>query len=164
MVIIGVLLILIAVVAGILLFIGTGSLSTPVDINLLGGTLSLPPLVFLVTGMVVITVFWLGWGILRMGTRRSYRRRVEAKETAREAEERRLADEARMKEEVAARERQLAEERARHEEREAELRREAESRVAEQHTATETARRRAEVAEARTETRTDGEPPVVTTR
>ncbi|KRE60860.1 hypothetical protein [Nostocoides sp. Soil756] len=164
MVILGVLLVLVALVAGILLFIGTGSLTDTVDIPVLGGTLSLPPLALLVAGMVIITVFWFGWFLLRVGTKRSHRRRVEARESAREAEERRLADEARMKEEVAARERQLEDERRRHEEREAELRRDAETRVAEQHTATETARRRAEVAEARTETRPDGEPPAGTTR
>lgn len=149
MVIIGVLLIALAAVAGVLLFMGTGSLVDTVDVEILGGTLSLPPVILLVTGMVVISVFWFGWFLLRVGTVRSHRRRVAAKEAAREAEEQRLAEEARMKEEVAARDRQLAEERRRHEEREAELKAEADKRVAEQHISTETARRRAEVAEAR---------------
>lgn len=149
MVIFGVLLIIVAVIAGVLLFMGTGSLTDTVDIEILGGTLSLPPVALLVTGMVVITVFWFGWFLLRVGTTRAHRRRLAAKEAAREAEEQRLADEARLKEELAARDRELAEERARHEESEAALRREAEERVAEQHVSTETARRRAEVAEAR---------------
>lgn len=160
MVILGVLLILVALIAGVLLFVQTGSLTDTVDINVLGGTLSLPPLALLITGMVIITLFWFGWFLLRVGTKRSHRRRVAAKENARETEERRLADGARMKEEVSARERQLEEERRRHEESEAQLRTEAETRVADQHAATETARRRAEVAEARNEPRTDGEPPV----
>lgn len=149
MIILGVLLILLAVVAGLLLFTGIGSLTDTIDFQVLGGTLSLPPVVLLVTGMVIITLFWFGWFLLRVGTTRAHRRRVAAKEAAREAEERRKADEARMKDEVEARERQLAEERRRHEEREEALRREAEARVAEQHVSTETARRRAEAAEAR---------------
>lgn len=157
MVIIGVLLIALAAVAGVLLFMGTGSLVDTVDVEILGGTLSLPPVILLVTGMVVITVFWFGWFLLRVGTVRAHRRRVAAKEAAREAEEHRLAEEARMKEEVAARDRQLAEERRRHEEREAELKAEAEKRVAEQHISTETARRRAEVAEARATERPAGD-------
>lgn len=149
MVLIGVLLIIIAIVAGVLLFMGTGSLSTPVTVDVPGGSVELAPVVLLVTGMVVISVFWFGWFLLRVGTVRAHRRRVARKEAARQAEEQRLAEEARMKDELAARERQLAEERRRHEEREAELQREAESRVAEQHVSTETARRRAEAAEAR---------------
>ena len=126
MVILGVLLVLLAILAGVLLFIGISSLTTTVDFEILGGTLSLPPVVLLVTGMVIITIFWLGWVLLRVGTVRAHRRRVAAKEAARGAEERRL-----------------------HEERAAALRQEAETRVAEQHVATETARRRAEAAEAR---------------
>ncbi|WP_299446706.1 hypothetical protein [uncultured Phycicoccus sp.] len=156
MVIFGVLLIIVAVIAGVLLFMGTGSLTDTVDFEILGGTLSLPPVALLVTGMVVITVFWFGWFLLRVGTTRAHRRRAAAKEAAREAEEQRLADEARLKEELAARDRELAEERARHEQREAELRREADERVADQHVSTETARRRAEVAEARAGERRPG--------
>ena len=56
-----------------------------------GGTLSLPPLTFLVTGMVVISVFWLGWVVLRTGVRHSRRRRAEAKDAAKEAEAKRVA-------------------------------------------------------------------------
>ncbi|MBM6404593.1 hypothetical protein JQN72_10110 [Phycicoccus sp. CSK15P-2] len=148
MALLGVLLVIAAVIAGVLLFIGTGSLSTPIQVDVLGGTVEFPPIVLLITGMVVISVFWFGWFLLRVGVKRGHRRRQEAKEAERLAAEQRLADEQRMKDEVAVRERQLEEERRRHEEREAELRQEAEERVKEQHTATETARRRAEVAEA----------------
>ena len=111
MVLLGVILVLLAAAAGVLLFIGTAQLTDTVDISVLGGTLSLPPLTLLVTGMVVISLFWLGWAMLRGGLRRGKRRRVEAKEAAANAEARRLEDERRMQEEFAARERQLVEER-----------------------------------------------------
>ncbi len=151
MVLLGVVLVLLALGAGTLLVLGAVRLEDPVAIDVLGGTVNLPPVVFLVSGMVLITLFWLGWVVLRTGLRRGHRRRVEAREAERAAEERRLAEQQRMQEEVAAREHQLEAERLRHEEEAAALRQQADERVAEQHTATETARRRAEVAEARAE-------------
>ncbi|HEX6917456.1 MAG TPA: hypothetical protein VF140_05205 [Phycicoccus sp.] len=105
MVVLGVVLVLLAFGVGALLVAGTASLDGTVDVSVPGGTLSLPPLTFLVLGMVVITVFWLGWAILRGGVRRSRRRRHEVKE----AEARRVAEEKRLKEELAARERALEE-------------------------------------------------------
>lgn len=111
MVLLGVILVLLAVAAGVVLFAGTAQLEDTVDIDVLGGTLSLPPLTLLVTGMVVISLFWLGWALLRGGLRRGKRRRLEAKESAVAAETRRVEEERRMKEEFAARERQLLEER-----------------------------------------------------
>ena len=123
MVVLGVVLVLLALTAGILLVAGVASLEGTIDVSVPGGTLSLPPLTFLVTGMVVISVFWLGWVVLRTGIRHSRRRRAEAKEAAREAEARRVAEEQRLKEEFAARERQLIEERRRHDSETAELRR-----------------------------------------
>jgi hypothetical protein len=111
MVLLGVILVLLAAAAGVLLFIGTAQITDTVDISVLGGILSLPPLTLLITGMVVITLFWLGWAMLRTGLRRGKRRRVEAKEAAANAEARRLEDERRMQDEFAARERQLVEER-----------------------------------------------------
>lgn len=119
MVLLGVILVLLAAAAGVLLFLGTAQLTDTVDIELLGGTLSLPPLTLLVTGMVVISVFWLGWALLRAGLRRSKRHRIAAKEAAATAEARRVEDEQRMTEEFAARERELVEERRRREEAEA---------------------------------------------
>ncbi|MGL5850930.1 MAG: hypothetical protein ACRCZD_09140, partial [Phycicoccus sp.] len=82
-----------------------------VDIDVLGATISFPPLVLLITGMVVISVFWLGWAALRGGLRRVKRRRADAAEAARDAEARRVAEEQRLREEIAAREAELAEER-----------------------------------------------------
>ena len=123
MVVLGVVLVLLALAVGILLVAGVASLEGTVDVSVPGGTLSLPPLTFLVTGMVVISVFWLGWVVLRTGVRHSRRRRAEAKEAAKEAEARRVAEEKRLKDEFAARERQLIEERRRHDAETAELKR-----------------------------------------
>ena len=155
MVLIGIVLVLLALGGGVLLVAGSVRLDDPVVIDVLGGTVRLPPVVFLVSGMVVITVFWFGWVVLRSGLRRGHRRRVETREAERAAEEQRLAEQQRMQDEVAARERQLEEERRRHDEETAALRHEADERVAEQHISTETARRRAEVAEAHGETHTE---------
>ena len=147
MIILGLILVLLAVAAGILLFSGTAQLTDSVDIDVLGGTISLPPLALLITGAAVISVFWLGWALMRSGIKRSSRRRRAAKEEAAAAEQRRRDDERRMQEEFAQRERQLAEERRRHAEETTALRRESDERVDEQHLSTEEARRRAEVAE-----------------
>ncbi len=119
MVLLGVILVLLAAAAGVVLVAGTAQLTDSVEIDVLGGTLAIPPLTLLITGMVVISVFWLGWVLLRGGLRRSKRRRVEAKEaaTAREAE--RAEEQRRMQEEFAAREQALTEERRRREEAEA---------------------------------------------
>ncbi len=151
MVLLGVVLVVLALGVGALLVLGAVRLDDPVVMNVLGGQVELPPIVFLVSGMVVISLFWLGWVVLRSGLKRGHRRRVQAREADRTAQEERAAEQKRLKEEVDARERQLAEERRRHEEEAAELRRQADERVAEQHVATETARRRAEVAESRTD-------------
>jgi hypothetical protein len=114
MVLLGVILVLIAAAAGVVLVAGTAQLTDSVQIDVLGGTLSIPPLTLLITGMVVISVFWLGWVMLRGGLRRAKRHRVEAKEAA-AAEEARRREEAqeqkRLQDEFAAREQALIEER-----------------------------------------------------
>lgn len=147
MIILGLILVLLAVGAGILLFEGTSALTDGVDIDILNGTISLPPLALLLTGAAVISVFWLGWALMRSGIKRGSRRRRQAKEEAAQAEQRRVETERRMQEEFAQRERVLAEERRRHEEETSALRRDADERVEQQHLSTEEARRRAEVAE-----------------
>ena len=119
MVLLGVILVLLAAAAGVVLVAGTAQLTDSVDIDVLGGTLSLPPLTLLITGMVVISIFWLGWAMLRSGLRRSKRRRVEAKESAAAAEAKHVEEQKRMQEEFATREQALAEERRRREEAEA---------------------------------------------
>ena len=122
MVLLGVLLVLLAAGAGVVLVAGTAQLTDSVQIDVLGGTLSIPPLTLLVTGMVVISVFWLGWVILRSGLRRGRRHRAEAKEAAAAAEAKR-AEQAqetkRLQDEFAAREQALIEERRLREEAEA---------------------------------------------
>ncbi|HSO66194.1 MAG TPA: hypothetical protein VLQ78_13940 [Ornithinibacter sp.] len=122
MVLLGVILVLLAVGAGVLLFIGTAQIADTVDITILGGTLSLPPLTLLITGMVLISMFWLGWAMLRGGLRRGKRRRVSAKEATATAEAHHLEEERRMQDEFAARERQLVEERRQREQETAALR------------------------------------------
>lgn len=118
MVLLGLVLVLLAAGAGVLLFAGTAQLTDTVDVELLGGTLSLPPLALLVTGMVVISLFWLGWAFLRAGLHHNKRRRVQAKEDAAAAKEeaaaaeaRRVADEKRLQAELSTRDEELAEER-----------------------------------------------------
>ena len=143
-IILGLILVLLAIAAGILLYEGTSQLSDGVDFDVLGASISLPPLALLITGAAVITVFWLGWVLLRKGVNRGARRRRAAKEEAALAEQRRVDNERKMQEEFAQRERQLAEERRKHEQETEDLRRQTE----EQHLSTEEARRRAEVAEA----------------
>jgi type VI protein secretion system component VasK len=119
MVLLGVILVLLAAAAGVVLVAGTAQLTDSVEIDVLGGTLAIPPLTLLITGMIVISVFWLGWALLRSGLRRSKRRRVEAKEAAAAREAERAEEQRRMQEEFAAREQALSEERRRREEAEA---------------------------------------------
>ncbi|WP_392543261.1 hypothetical protein [Oryzobacter telluris] len=149
MVLLGLILILLAAGAGVLLFAGTAQITDTVDVSILGGTLSLPPLTLLVTGMVVISVFWLGWVLMRGGLRRGKRKRVEAKEAAATAEARRVEEERRVKEEFATRERELAEERRRREEETTALRQQVQAQGGGTTGATDT-----------TGSRTDGPPPV----
>jgi len=122
MVLLGVILVLLAAAAGVVLIAGTAQLTDSVEIDLLGGTLSIPPLTLLVTGMVVISVFWLGWVLLRSGLRRGRRQRVAAKEAAAAAEARRVEqaqEQTRLQDEFTAREKALVEERRLREEAEA---------------------------------------------
>ncbi len=81
MVVLGVVLVLLALAVAILLVAGVASLDGTIDVSVPGGTLSFPPLTFLITGMVVISVFWLGWVVLRTGVRRSRRGRCWGKLT-----------------------------------------------------------------------------------
>ena len=115
MVLLGVILVLLAAAAGVVLIVGTAQLEDTVQIDVLGGTLSIPPLTLLVTGMIVISVFWLGWALLRSSLRRSKRRRIEAKEAAAAAEASRAEEQKRLQDEFAAREQALTEERRRRE-------------------------------------------------
>ena len=149
MIFLGILLIIAAAVLGTVLFLGTAQLSQPVEVGVPGGTVGFPPLSLVIAGAIAMVLLWLGWTTLRAGIRRASRRRREAKENARLAEERRKQQEQEMQEGFAQREAALAEERRQREAEAAQLRDDAAARLAEQHEATETARRRAEVAERR---------------
>lgn len=100
MILLGLILVIGAVGAGTLLFLGAASLTDTVTIPVLGGSIQLPPLALFLAGAGAMLLLWLGWALVRAGTRRSVRARREAKENAR------LADEQRLR-----RERELAEER-----------------------------------------------------
>ncbi|MBR7743381.1 hypothetical protein KC207_08775 [Phycicoccus sp. BSK3Z-2] len=149
MILLGIVLVLVALGLGALLVVGAVRLEDPVVIDVLGGSVNLPPIVFLVAGMVLISLFWLGWAVLRTGARRSRRRRHDTKEAERRAKEQRAAEEQRMKDEVAARDRQLEAERRAHEEETQRLRREADERNAGRQSGPGTESRRAEVTDGR---------------
>lgn len=91
MILLGVILILIAAAAGISFYTGALQLTDTVDIEVLGGSISIPPVALLIAGAVIISVFWLGWALLRSGIKRSSRKRKEAKEAVRAAEARATA-------------------------------------------------------------------------
>ncbi len=136
MVVLGLLIVLIAIGVGAALYIGAASLHGTFTFDVVGAQISTNPVGLTLAGALVVLLLWLGWSLLRLGTRRSTRRRRAAKEAERQAEVER--DEA---------ERRQQEEHVRREEETQALRQEAQSRVDEQHLATETARQRAQVAE-----------------
>lgn len=149
MILLGLLLVLLAGAAAYLLVIGVSSLDATIAISVPLGTINLPPLALLLTGMAVISLFWLGWVLLRTGIKRGARARREAKETQATLKAEAAAAELRARNEVTARESAVARERQIREEEAARFKADADARVAEQHLATETARARAEVAENR---------------
>ncbi len=142
MILIGILLVAVALGAGALVFVGASSLDDTITIPLLGGNIELPPVALFIAGAASMLLLWLGWVLLRGGARRSARLRRESKENAKLAEEQRRRNAEQLK--VANRD---AEDRV------AAERTQGEERLAEQRLSTETARRRAEVAEGRAEDR-----------
>ena len=141
MIILGLILIVLAVVAALILFAGTSALDL-IDFNILNRTYEMSPLALVIAGAVTMTLLWWGWSLVRMGTHRRVRKSREAKEAARQAA---LDREAREKENQAKWERELRE-------RERQVR-ETEARLAEQRVSTSEARKRAEVAEHKIEGR-----------
>lgn len=137
MIILGLILIVLALLAGAFLFLGTSALDA-IQLEVLNQTYSMSPLALVIAGVVATTLLWWGWALVRVGTRRRVRRSKEAKEAARQAELDRAAQE---KENQAKWERQLRE-------RERQVR-ESEERLQEQRISTQEARKRAEVAEHR---------------
>lgn len=138
MILFGLILIILALAGGAFLFIGTSSLSDKVDITVLGITVSLPPLALVVAGALAVLLLWLGWAVLRAGTKRSTRQRRDAKEQSRLA-----------KEQDAAKEKEWAAERERVAREQEQNQATADEKLRDQRLATETARQRAEVAERR---------------
>ena len=86
MVLIGLLLILLAIAAGAWLFLGTQSLTTPIDLDTPGYHVSATPLALVVSGAVVLLLLWLGLAAIRGSVKRRRRPAREAKEAQRQAE------------------------------------------------------------------------------
>ena len=86
MIVLGLILIVLAVAAGALLFVGTQPLTEPVDLEAVGVTASVLPLVLLIAGAAVMLLFLLGLAMIRGSVRRKARRRRETKELERKAE------------------------------------------------------------------------------
>jgi flagellar biosynthesis component FlhA len=85
-IVLGLILIVLAVAAGALLFVGTQPLTEPVDLEAVGVTASVLPLVLLIAGAAVMLLFLLGLAMIRGSVRRKTRRRRESKELERKAE------------------------------------------------------------------------------
>ena len=147
MIILGLILIVLALAAGLFLFVGTTALD-PIHLEVLGQTYSMSPLALVIAGAVAMTLLWWGWALVRMGTRRRVRKSREAKEAARQAE---LDRAAREKENQAKWERELRD-------RERQVR-DSEARLQDQKLSTNEARRRAEVAEGKSLGQDRGEAP-----
>ena len=86
MIVLGLILIVFAVAAGALLFVGTQPLTEPVDLEAVGVTASVLPLVLLIAGAAVMLLFLLGLAMIRGSVRRKTRRRRETKELEHKAE------------------------------------------------------------------------------
>lgn len=105
MIILGLILILIAALAGVFLFLGTQALD-PIHFVVLNQTYEMSPLALVIAGVAATTLLWWGWALVRVGARRRARKSKEAKEAARQSE---LDRAAREKETQAKWERELRE-------------------------------------------------------
>src|SRR6476619_1384365 len=81
----GLILVLLALAAGVVLFLATDSLTTPVDLELSGYHWGMTPLALLVTGAVAMLLTVLGLGMLRGSVKRRRRPIREAKDAERQA-------------------------------------------------------------------------------
>lgn len=109
MIVLGLVLIILALLLGLLLVLGTQALD-PITLEVLNQTYLMSPLALVIAGAVGMTLLWWGWALVRMGTRRRARKSKAAKEAARQAELDRAAQE---KENQAKWERELRERQAR---------------------------------------------------
>ena len=80
MIVFGLILVLLALAAGVVLFLATQSLTTPVNLELAGYHWGMTPLALLITGAVAMLLFWFGLGMIRGSAKRRRRPVREAKE------------------------------------------------------------------------------------
>ena len=85
MIVFGLILVLLALAAGVVLFLATQSLTTPVDLELAGYNWGMTPLALLITGAVAMLLFWFGLGMIRGSAKRRRRPIREAKDADRQA-------------------------------------------------------------------------------
>ena len=86
MIVLGLILIVLAVAAGVLLFMATAPLTDPVELEALGVKAEVLPLALLIAGAAVLLLLWLGLVMIRGSVRRKARRRRETKELERQAQ------------------------------------------------------------------------------
>lgn len=101
MIVLGLILVIVAIAAGVLLFLGTQSLTTTVNLDAAGIKVGLTPLALLIAGALIMLLLWFGLGIIRGAMKRRRRPARDAKETQRQAE---------LEESIRADERKRAEE------------------------------------------------------
>jgi membrane protein implicated in regulation of membrane protease activity len=85
-IVLGLILIVLAVAAGVLLFMATAPLTDTVQLEALGVKAEVLPLALLIAGAAVLLLLWLGLVMIRGSVRRKTRRRREAKELERQAQ------------------------------------------------------------------------------
>ncbi len=101
MIVLGLILVIVAIAAGVLLFLGTQSLTNTVNLDAAGIKVGLTPLALLIAGALIVLLLWFGLGIIRGVMKRRRRPARDAKEAQRQAE---------LEESVRADERKRAEE------------------------------------------------------
>jgi flagellar biosynthesis/type III secretory pathway M-ring protein FliF/YscJ len=81
----GLILVLLAIGAGVALFLATQSLTTPVDLELAGYSWGMTPLALVATGAAALLILWIGLAMIRGSVKRRRRPAREAKEAERQA-------------------------------------------------------------------------------
>jgi membrane protein implicated in regulation of membrane protease activity len=85
-VLLGVLLVLVAAGAAVWLVLGSQAVTAPVNLHTAGLKIGMTPLALLVTGAVILLVFWVGLALIRGSVKRRRRPAREAREAQRRAE------------------------------------------------------------------------------
>ena len=86
MILLGLILIVVAALAGTVLFLAAQPLTEPIELVAFGVRASMLPVALLIAGAAVMLLLWLGLAMVRASLRRGARRRREAKELQRQAE------------------------------------------------------------------------------